>query len=129
MVRWVLLVSACAVACGKKAPAPHDAPPAPAPRPIDAATASIDAAGPPPAPAAPASKILQAVMHAGKTCARRADGRVRCWGGGAAVPVEVSGITTAIAIDISDGGEIYIVTADGHVVRSTGEPFETLPDA
>jgi len=132
MLRWAFFVMACAAACGKKSAPPADAPPAAKPppvKPVDAAVAAIDAAGPPPAPAGKTSKVLQVAMRAGATCARRADGRVRCWGRGKAVPAEVPGITTAVSVDISASGEIHVVTADGHVVRSTGEPVDAPPDA
>lgn len=71
-------------------------------------------------------------MRGSTTCVRRADGRVRCWGRGAAAPVELPDITSAVGLDVATSGAIYVVTSDGRVLRSGGEltklePLEMLP--
>jgi hypothetical protein len=60
-------------------------------------------------------------MRGATTCVRRADGRVRCWGRGAAAPVELAEITDAVGLDVAESGAIFVVTADGRVLRSDGE--------
>lgn len=121
-------------------PAPRDGTPA-----IDAATVPDDAvlgdgAGPPAAPTSVTSKVLQVVVRETAACARRADGRVRCWGRQrdgkttpiAAAPVELPNITTAVSVDISPTGAIYVVTSDGRVLSTFDEltklgPLDEVP--
>lgn len=150
MSRSVLVVALLACACGsKKEKAPADAPPRPADaRAIDAGAqadgapgdgAVGDVAGPPPAPAGATSKVLQVVVRGTMGCARRADGKVRCWGRQrdgktapiAATPVELPNVT-AVSVDISPTGAIYVVTSDGRVLSTFDEltklgPLDEVP--
>ena len=147
--RW-LVVALLASACGgKKDKAPADA----AARPADAAATTTDASAPAndsaagdvtaassptdgsvgdvaaPAPTGVTSKVLQVVVRGTMGCARRADGKVRCWGRQrdgktapiAAAPVELPNVTTAVSVDISPTGAIYVVTSDGHVLSTFDE--------
>ncbi len=139
MYRKWLLVALLASACGGK----KDKPPADAaPRPADAAaidgapTASDgavgDISGSPPAATGGTSKVLQVVVRGTVGCARRADGKVRCWGRQrdgktariAAAPVELPNVTTAVSVDISPTGGIYVVTAEGRVLSTFAELTE-----
>ncbi len=133
--RW-LAVALVACACGgkKDKPAADGAPtPADPARDVDAAAvgdATVgDVAGPPPAPSGATTKVLQVVVRGTAACARRADGRVRCWGRQrdgksapiAAAPVELPNVTSAVSVDISPTGAIYVVTSDGHVLSTFDE--------
>ncbi len=127
MKRCSVVVCLLVAACGKseKAPAPVviDARTADAAVIVDAAANSVDA--PPNAPTASAAKILEVVIADRVACARRSDGRVRCWGSPwdgrglpvVASPVEVAGLTTAVAIDLGEDQMLYVVTEDGGVQR------------
>ncbi len=83
--------------------------------PGDAGTASASAA----------AKVLEIVLVDRVACARRADGRVRCWGSpwdGRGLPVvasasELPEMTTAVAIDLGIDQALYVVTDDGRVRR------------
>lgn len=136
MNRW-LSVALLLAACGRgekteKAPPPTQAIDA---RLADAAVASdpvaktapADAAGPGSAPAAAAAKVLEVVIADRVACARRTDGRVRCWGSpwdGRGLPVvasavELPDLTTAVSIDLGADQTLYVVTDDGGVRRGT----------
>jgi hypothetical protein len=118
-----VVVCLLVAACGKseKAPAPKllDAQPA------DAAVVVVDAAAKLPDPTT--AKILEVVIADRVGCARRSDGRVRCWGSPwdgrglpvVASPVELAGLTTAVAIDLGADQTLYVVTEDGGVRRGT----------
>jgi len=129
MNRWSVVTCLLIAACGKgeKAP-PLDARIADAAVVIDApakATAPGDAAGASSAPTAAAAKVLEVVIADRVACARRTDGRVRCWGSPwdgrglpvVAAPVELAGMTTAVAIDLGEDQTLYVVTDDGGVRR------------
>ncbi len=100
----------------------------------DAARAPADVA---PTSASPdvTSKVLQVAVRGRVACARRTDGRVRCWGRQwdgtaapvAAAPVELPGITNAVGLDITPKGVLYVVTSDGHVRRSFAELTKLAP--
>ena len=85
---------------------------------------AIDAAAAPTEEPATTSKVLQIVIDRRVACARRADGRVRCWGKQwdgtdrpvSAVPVEIPHVTNAIAI-AATLGPLTIVTADGRILQ------------
>ena len=78
---------------------------------------------------APPTKVLQVAVVGRVGCARRADGRVRCWGrqwDGAraptqAAPVEVPALDDAVAIDHALAGTLYVVTGDGTLRRGALE--------
>ncbi|MBA3464962.1 MAG: hypothetical protein H0T46_33820 [Deltaproteobacteria bacterium] len=58
---------------------------------------------------------------------------MRCWGRGAAAPVELPEIVNAVGLDVAESGAIYVVTADGRVLRSGSElmklgPLEVVPE-
>jgi hypothetical protein len=58
-----------------------------------------------------------------RSCLVRADGRVACWGSGAASPTEVSGVAGASAVDAA--GRCAVV--DGGVVCwSSGSPIRVM---
>lgn len=148
--RWIAMAALLAACGGKKERPAGDA----SARPADAAATIVltdaarapDDAGAAPADAAPASaspgvssKVLQVAVRGRVACARRADGRVRCWGrqwdgtaaAVAAAPVELPGITNAVGLDITPKGVLFVVTSDGHVRRSFDEftklgPLEDL---
>ncbi len=123
MVRWSLVVAVLLGACSGK----QDRPPADAPVARDATVADI--AGPPSAPAGATSKVLAVTVRGRVGCARRADGHVRCWGRQhdgkavpvAAAPVELPGLLDAVAVAVSTEGALYVVTADGRVLRTSAE--------
>lgn len=122
-----LLVAACGK--GEKASPPPpplaiDARVADAAVVIDAPVKPISDAGSG-APTASAAKILEVVIADRVACARRTDGHVRCWGSPwdgrglpvVAAPVELAGMTTAVAIDLGEDQTLYVVTDDGGVRR------------
>jgi hypothetical protein len=93
----------------------------------------------PPVATGVTSKVLQVVVRATVGCARRADGKVRCWGRQrdgktapiAAAPVELPNVT-AVSVDISPTGAIYVVTTDGRVLSTFDEltklgPLDDVP--
>ncbi|MEO7096300.1 MAG: hypothetical protein ABI175_23780, partial [Polyangiales bacterium] len=143
MYRWGLVAALFASACGGKKDKPAaDAAPVVSTPARDAAATSAradavaasdgavgDVAGPPPAPTGVTSKVLQVVVRGTVGCARRADGRVRCWGRQrdgktapiATAPVELPNVTTAVSVDISPSGAIYVVTSDGHALSTFAE--------
>ncbi len=136
MLRWSVVVAAAIGAIGacggKKDPPPADAAATVASAPVlDAAAVPADTmVGDTAAASADAtSKVLAVTLRGRVGCARRADGRVRCWGRQrdgkvapiAASPVELPGVITAVAVDISPMGALYVVTADGGVLRSFAE--------
>ena len=58
---------------------------------------------------------------------------MRCWGRGAAAPVELPEVTNAVGLDVAASGAIYVVTADGRVLRASGDlmklgPLESVPE-
>ena len=128
----LLVLAVVSLGCKGKPASSHDASPPPrdaalrnAPRPRDAAAPpAADAATAPTEEPASASKVLQIVLDRRVACARRADGRVRCWGKQrdgtdrpvSAVPVEIPHLTNAIAI-AATLGPLTIVTADGRILQ------------
>lgn len=128
MSRWSVVVCLLVAACSKSEKAPPskiiDARPADAAAVSDAVMASsTDAAAAPTPPTASAAKILEVVIADRVACARRSDGRVRCWGTwrddrglpAIASAVELSEIKTAVAIDLDPNHTILVVTDDGSV--------------
>ncbi|MBA3458209.1 MAG: hypothetical protein H0T42_34325 [Deltaproteobacteria bacterium] len=129
---WFLVVSVLVAGCGKSAKPSHDANAAPpataiAARSLDASVV-IDAAVKATTDAgavATRSKVLEVVVSGRVACARRADGRVRCWGSpwdGRGLPVvaaavEISDLTTAVAIDLGSDQTLSVVTDGGGVRR------------
>lgn len=130
MMRWSVVTCLLVAACGKSEKAQPtaqlDA------RSADAAVMSdvptkptADAAATPSAPTAGAAKVLEVAIADRVACARRSDGRVRCWGSpwdGRGLPVvaaavELAGMTTAVAIDLGEDQTLYVVTEDGGVRR------------
>ncbi|MGE0545551.1 MAG: RCC1 domain-containing protein [Kofleriaceae bacterium] len=102
----------------------------PSPTPEDAAqVATVDASitiDAPAAPATPPAKVLQVVVRGRTACARRSDGKVRCWGRPwtgthgpiAAVPVELD-VPRAADIDLAADGTVYVITTEGAVLTGT----------
>jgi len=133
MIRWSLVACALVGACGKSAkPTRSDAPTADASVVADAVKppggdAGADAVPPgrATAPTAGAAKVLQVVIADRVACARRTDGRVRCWGSpwdGRGLPVvaaavELPEVATAVAIELGADQTLYVVTGDGTVRR------------
>lgn len=153
MDRWSLVVCSLLAACGKS----EKAPPStqidarfPAPAVASDAVVEPDAPTKPTtgagsgAPSASAAKVLEVAIADRVACARRSDGRVRCWGSpwdgrGLAVvaaAVELANVTTAVAIDLGEDQTLYVVTDDGGVrrgpldLRGTTEltPLENIDD-
>lgn len=132
MNRWSVITCLLVAACGTGEKTPPPPPPAIDARVADAAVV-IDAPAKPTTdassgpPTASAAKILEVVIADRVTCARRTDGRVRCWGSPwdgrglpvVAAPVELAGMTTAVAIDLGPDQTLYVVTDDGGVRRGT----------
>jgi len=134
MLRWSLVACALVTACGKSAKPTHGdariadaSPPADAPVKPPPSDAGGDAGttGAPTPPTAGAEKVLQVVVADRVACARRTDGRVRCWGSPwdgrglpvVAAPVEIPELTTAVAIELGADQTLYVVTGDGSVRR------------
>ena len=137
MVRAWLVVAALAAACGKHGDTPKDAPAIAVtpPAKVDAA-APTDAAGRdaavPPVAASPPAKVLQVVMEDRVTCARRDDGKVRCWGQQdrgsytVAVPADVAEVADVVALDLADH-TLSAVTREGALwLGHVGLPKPTL---
>jgi len=123
----LLVLAVVALGCKGKQASPLDASPPPrdaAAHRDAAAPPAIDAAAAPTEEPAATSKVLQIVIDRRLACARRADGRVRCWGKpsegtdrpASAVPVEIPHLTNAIAI-AATLGPLTIVTADGRILQ------------
>ncbi|MGE0868196.1 MAG: RCC1 domain-containing protein [Kofleriaceae bacterium] len=114
---------AALVACSN---AERTQPASPPPIPADATLVAVDARVAIDAPAAPPAKVLQVVVRGRTACARRSDGKVRCWGRPwtgtngpiAAVPVELD-IPSAADIDLATDGTLYVVTTEGTVLTGT----------
>jgi len=98
------------------APAVEEAVPGDAPGRTDDAAPTVTAT-------AATAKVLEVVLADRVACARRTDGRVRCWGSpfdGRGLPVvasaiEIPDLTTAASIDLGPDQTLYVVTEDGHV--------------
>jgi hypothetical protein len=112
-VRLALALTGFALACtpappppAATAPKPKAAPPAPS------ATATAEA---PPEPAPKSVPARRIALDARGGCAVLEDGGVSCWGGPhATAPRRLEGIRDAV--DVSLGGDLAVVRADGSVV-------------
>lgn len=136
MKRWSIVACLLVAACGKSEKAPPkitDAQLADASAVVDAAAKPTEAA--PTAAPTVAAKVLQVAIADRVACARRSDGRVRCWGSpwdGRGLPVVASAIelpelTTAASIDLGMDQTLYVVTSDGAVRRGTLDLRGTTP--
>ncbi len=128
MTRWSIVACLLVAGCGKSEkaapPAASDARLAAAAVVTDAPTKQALDAGTS-APGAATAKVLEVVIADRVACARRSDGRVRCWGSpwdGRGLPVvatavELPDLATAVSIDLGADQTLWVVTDAGDLRR------------